>query len=167
MEDFKIERISIPRLSVKTPQSQSSFAVFELVVEATSNGTRLRWTVHRRYSDFEELNNKLVRSGFPGIPVLPGKRIMGNLSTAFLEERREDLETYLHGAKDSALASRSPGFMGFIGAVQFIEKQNDENSQGSSMTAFPYAMRSGRYAPTGSPRRGGEVDTCTPGCCLS
>jgi len=148
MDSFTIENITIPTFSLKHKAAQSTgqFAVFELTVEAISNGTRLRWTVHRRYTDFEELHNKLVRSGYPGLTDLPGKRLMGNLSTAFLDQRREELQSYILATVQCTEATRSASFMGFIGAVQFLDQANTEMpGNGDGMTAFPYAFRSGRY----------------------
>lgn len=148
MDSFTIENITIPSVSLKRKAAQSTgqFAVFELTVEAVSNGARLRWTVHRRYTDFEELHNKSVRSGYPGLTDLPGKRLMGNLSPAFLDQRREELQAFIQATARCAEATRSASFMGFIGAVQFLDQPNAE-ALGSSegMTAFPYAFRSGRY----------------------
>jgi hypothetical protein len=163
--EFQIELISIPSVSLKrkAAQSGSQFAVFELTVEATSNGSKLRWNVHRRYTDFEELHNKLVRSGINDIPDLPGKRMVGNYSTSFLEERRAQLEDYLRGACDSHRAVSNIGFMNFIGAVQFIDQVKEEGE--GNMTSFPYTFRSGRYSP--HPTRQVEETTCIAPCIIS
>ena len=197
MDDFQIENITIPSVSVKGSSKSKQFAVFELTVEATASGTRLRWNVHRRYSDFDELHNKLVRSGYPGIPDLPGKRILGeatttisltwsprasrsgaptstfsflptvaagNFSQTFLETRRSQLEVYLKEVAQSPEAARSPGFMGFIGAVQFIE-QKSQSSDADGMTAFPYTFRSGRYNPRQQPPSKDDGTCHTPLAC--
>lgn len=54
-------------------------------------------TVRKRYSDFVELRKVLVKR-FPqlgkSIPKLPPKRICGNFSPAFVEQRRRDLEYF-------------------------------------------------------------------------
>jgi hypothetical protein len=166
VKEFQIESMSIPQVTVKCKAAQSAgqFAVFELTVEATANATRLRWNVHRRYTDFEELHNKLVRSGFPGIPELPGKRIMGNFSSSFLEQRRAQLEVYLKCVADVPEAARSAGFMGFIGAVQFIDQVSEQTDKG--MTEFAYTFRSGRYNPRQQPKKNDQ--TCAaPLCALS
>mmetsp|Transcript_24975 Transcript_24975/g.32540 ORF Transcript_24975/g.32540 Transcript_24975/m.32540 type:complete len:171 (-) Transcript_24975:213-725(-) len=163
--DFKIDMISIPSVSLKrkAAQSGSQFAVFELTVEATSNSTKLRWNVHRRYTDFTELHNKLTRSGINDIPDLPGKRMVGNYSPSFLEERRAQLDDYLKGACDSHRAVSNIGFMNFIGAVQFIDQVKEE---GDNMTSFPYTFRSGRYSPHSS-KSVVEETSCHAGCTIS
>ncbi|CDH48509.1 predicted protein [Lichtheimia corymbifera JMRC:FSU:9682] len=54
-------------------------------------------TVRKRYSDFVELRKVLVKR-FPqlgkSIPKLPPKRICGNFSPGFVEQRRRDLEYF-------------------------------------------------------------------------
>lgn len=143
--EFKIGCINVPSVSLRrlgTSQSGSQFAVFALVVEATSGGSPLRWTVHRRYTDFTELHTKLSKS-YTDLPILPGKRVIGNFSAAFLDERRLQLQDYLRSLMSNERAVKSPGFMSFIGAVQFI----DQVKGGGAMTSFPYTFRSGRYAP--------------------
>ena len=164
VKEFQIESIVIPQVTVKRKAAQSAgqFAVFELTVEATANATRLRWKVHRRYTDFEELHNKLVRSGFPGIPELPGKRLMGNFSATFLENRRAQLEVYLKCVADVPEAARSAGFMGFIGAVQFIDQVSEHPDKG--MTEFAYTFRSGRYNPRQQPEK--SDTTCSAPICV-
>jgi hypothetical protein len=170
MDSFTIENITIPSFSLKRKAAQSTgqFAVFELTVEAVSNGTRLRWTVHRRYTDFEELHNKLVRSGYPGLTDLPGKRLMGNLSPAFLYQRRGELQSYIEATVRCAEATRSASFMGFIGAVQFLDQPNAElpgSSEG--MTAFPYAFRSGRYNNSRQSKPNDDSSCRGPFCTVS
>jgi len=63
--------------------------------------------VRRRYSDFAWLHQRLGRL-FPGsvIPPLPGKRLFGNMSAGFVEDRRLALEAFLdHVARHPKLAS--------------------------------------------------------------
>lgn len=143
--EFKIECISVPSVSLRRggpAQSGAQFSVFALVVEAISGGSPLRWTVHRRYTDFESLNNKLSKS-YNDLPALPGKRVVGNFSSAFLDERRLQLQDYLRNLLNEPRLVTSAGFMNFIGAVQFI----DQVKESGAMTSFPYTFRSGRYAP--------------------
>jgi len=120
--------------------NSNQFAVFELTIEATNNGSTLRWQVHRRYTDFTELHNKMFRSKFAGVPELPGKKMIGNHDPSFLETRRVQLEEYLSKLLDCAEAIASPGFMNFIGGTQFIDQRNSE----AGMESFPYTFRSGR-----------------------
>lgn len=164
--EFSIDCINVPTVSLKRKavQSGSQFAVFELTVEATSSGSKLRWNVHRRYTDFTELHNKLVRSGINDIPDLPGKRMVGNYSSSFLEERRLQLEEYLKSiCCNSPRAVSNIGFMNFIGAVQFID-QVKEDGEGN-MTSFPYTFRSGRGAPRPDRHLAEQETICALGPC--
>jgi nischarin len=53
------------------------------------------WTVLRRYRDFAELHEKLISFSISR-DLLPKKRILGNMSREFVEQRREDLQKYLN-----------------------------------------------------------------------
>ena len=175
--DFRILSITVPEVSLKRgPNGGSQFAVFELKVQAQSSGQPLQWKHHRRYTDFLELHNRLRRSNIHDLPDLPGKRLMGNLSEPFLQQRRVDLQIYLQNTMASSEASKCPSFMSFIGAVQFIDTSDQDNGE-NTMTDFPYTMRSGRYGEAqrgvgskpsrrGS-RRGHKEDTCNGPCVIS
>lgn len=52
------------------------------------------WTIQRRYSDFDNLNDKLVNYSISK-DLLPKKKVLGNLNAKFIEQRREDLQKYL------------------------------------------------------------------------
>ena len=58
--------------------------------------------VHRRYTDFERLDEWLRRkhqvtpsSQIESLPELPEKRILGKFKASFIEQRRSALEEYL------------------------------------------------------------------------
>lgn len=52
------------------------------------------WTVIRRYSDFDMLNNSLLISGL-NLP-LPPKKLLGNMDREFIAERQKGLQAYLN-----------------------------------------------------------------------
>ncbi|XP_017108612.2 nischarin [Drosophila bipectinata] len=56
---------------------------------------RVEWLVERRYKDFAQLHDKLVEEVSISKKLLPPKKLVGNKQPAFLEQRREQLETYL------------------------------------------------------------------------
>ncbi|KAH8320930.1 hypothetical protein KR067_012373 [Drosophila pandora] len=56
---------------------------------------RVEWLVERRYKDFAQLHDKLVEEVAISKKLLPPKKLVGNKQPAFLEQRREQLETYL------------------------------------------------------------------------
>jgi hypothetical protein len=58
--------------------------------------------VHRRYTDFEKLDDWLRKkheespnSQIESLPMLPEKKILGKFKASFIEERRSALEEYL------------------------------------------------------------------------
>ncbi|KAF7693186.1 PX domain-containing protein kinase-like protein isoform X1 [Silurus meridionalis] len=56
--------------------------------------TENSWTVIRRYSDFDMLNNSLLISGL-NLP-LPPKKLIGNMDREFIAERQKGLQAYLN-----------------------------------------------------------------------
>lgn len=54
----------------------------------------IEWTVLRRYRDFHELHEKLLNYSISR-DLLPKKKVIGNLSAKFIEQRRDDLQKYL------------------------------------------------------------------------
>lgn len=81
-------------------QSGSDFAVYPIAVKRQNvEGSSSGWTVYRRYSQFLTLHLDL-KNKFPHLMQnydLPGKLFSGIMKkrAAFLETRREALETYL------------------------------------------------------------------------
>ncbi|CAM9011415.1 unnamed protein product [Wickerhamomyces anomalus] len=71
------------------------FAVWSINIE-TSKGGHIH--LLKRYSEFDELRNKLVQS-YPDhiteIPKLPPKKAFGNLKNDFLVKRRKGLEFFI------------------------------------------------------------------------
>ncbi|KAL1459236.1 hypothetical protein WDU94_011242 [Cyamophila willieti] len=53
------------------------------------------WSLNHRYSDFAELNDKLVKDHCLSKDLLPPKKVIGNLDPTFLAKRQADLEAYL------------------------------------------------------------------------
>lgn len=56
------------------------------------------WALSHRYSDFVELNEKLVKDYSLLKDLLPPKKLFHNLEPTFLEKRKYDLELYLQTA---------------------------------------------------------------------
>uniref|UniRef100_T1JDN5 PX domain-containing protein n=1 Tax=Strigamia maritima TaxID=126957 RepID=T1JDN5_STRMM len=56
---------------------------------------KYQWTVSRRYSDFFDLNEKLLSSKSIDRFLLPPKKLFGNQTESFIKQRKADLEKYL------------------------------------------------------------------------
>jgi PX domain len=54
-----------------------------------------QWTVHRRYNAFKALDQTLRRAGYRA-PMLPPRRLLGQLDPDFVTQRRVDLESWLY-----------------------------------------------------------------------
>lgn len=62
----------------------------------------MRAVVHRRYTDFERLDDMLRREHelrpnpqIRSLPYLPEKKVLGKFKASFIEQRRSGLEEYL------------------------------------------------------------------------
>lgn len=55
----------------------------------------VNWTVQHRYSDFDELHDKLVSDHGVAKELLPPKKVIRNKTPKFIEHRREALNDYL------------------------------------------------------------------------
>lgn len=149
-----IAKITITKYTVKQDYAGSSFAVYEISMESNKYG---RWQVHRRYNDFTKLSQDLRSEGFSDLPQLPSKTVVSNLSSKFLEARRQSLELFLGGLLDLPGCSSSNAFMQFIGAELLFDKKTER------IESFPYAYRSGRpmNSPHNRKKRGeGECSKC-------
>ncbi|KPJ18536.1 Nischarin [Papilio machaon] len=61
----------------------------------TVNVGPVKWTVRHRYSDFDELHDKLVSDHGVAKELLPPKKVIRNKTPKFIEQRREGLNDYL------------------------------------------------------------------------
>ncbi|TDG42255.1 hypothetical protein AWZ03_011314 [Drosophila navojoa] len=80
--------VTIPKYSV---ESSAGITYYDIKVRVGN----VDWFVERRYRDFAQLHDKLVEDISIIKKLLPPKKLVGNKQPAFLEQRREQLETYL------------------------------------------------------------------------
>ncbi|KAH8405469.1 hypothetical protein KR215_000387 [Drosophila sulfurigaster] len=80
--------VTIPKYSV---ESSAGITYYDIKVRVAN----VEWFVERRYRDFSQLHEKLVDEVSISKKLLPPKKLVGNKQPAFLEQRREQLETYL------------------------------------------------------------------------
>jgi len=72
----------------------NTFAVYTLTCSSPSTKPQ-RWEVFRRYQEFRDLSDELRSSGHR-TPVLPPKKTLGTLEKSFLEQRKRELEAWMH-----------------------------------------------------------------------
>ena len=65
-------------------------------VNVYDNYSRKKWTLPKRYSEFEALYKNLCQL-IPNVPTIPGKSFFKLTSKDALEKRKNHLETFLHG----------------------------------------------------------------------
>eukprot|EP01048_Picozoa_sp_COSAG05_P018146 COSAG05_NODE_2601_length_2854_cov_1.935027_2_plen_273_part_00 len=59
-------------------------------------GGRPSWTILRRYRQWDELCGQLSgHRNRAALPVMPGKKVLGNMNPSFLESRRRDLQRWV------------------------------------------------------------------------
>ncbi|KAH8402144.1 hypothetical protein KR009_010045 [Drosophila setifemur] len=81
--------VTVPKFTSET--SSGGVTYYDIKVRVG----RVEWLVERRYRDFAQLHDKLVEEVSISKKLLPPKKLVGNRQPAFLEQRREQLETYL------------------------------------------------------------------------
>ncbi|XP_016414762.1 PX domain-containing protein kinase-like protein isoform X2 [Sinocyclocheilus rhinocerous] len=85
---------TVPLIAViEASQSLQSHTEYIIRVQRGVS-TENSWTVIRRYSDFDMLNNSLLISGL-NLP-LPPKKLLGNMDREFIAERQKGLQAYLN-----------------------------------------------------------------------
>eukprot|EP00761_Pharyngomonas_kirbyi_P007072 gb/GECH01007081.1/.p1 GENE.gb/GECH01007081.1/~~gb/GECH01007081.1/.p1 ORF type:complete len:276 (+),score=90.47 gb/GECH01007081.1/:1-828(+) len=84
------------------------------------------WKVYHRYSQFDQLNSKLLPQFGQSIPQLPPKSVFRNFDRKFLEERRQILELYLQrivAFQDTLFSSHVSQFLDFDHNIKLNEYQ--------------------------------------------
>ncbi|GMM37367.1 Ypt35 protein [Saccharomycopsis crataegensis] len=90
------------------------YAVWTITIE-TSAGSK--YTIYKRYSDFVNLRELLIRyfpRNKPEVPDLPQKRFFNNLDNDFLQKRRMGLEYFLSSVMLNPVFSRSAIIKEFV-----------------------------------------------------
>ena len=73
----------------------SSKVITVFNINVYDNLTRKKWTLSKRYSEFETLHKNLLQL-IPNVPTIPGKSFFKLTSKDALEKRRIHLENFLH-----------------------------------------------------------------------
>ncbi|KAI5732562.1 hypothetical protein M8J76_001730 [Diaphorina citri] len=77
------------------------------------------WSLSHRYSDFVELNDKLVKDHSLNKDLLPPKKVLRNLDPTFLEKRKTDLEIYLQNVVNFLEKSLPRCLIDFLHLVKY------------------------------------------------
>eukprot|EP00802_Teleaulax_amphioxeia_P031005 Tamp_33939.p1 GENE.Tamp_33939~~Tamp_33939.p1 ORF type:complete len:167 (+),score=35.47 Tamp_33939:48-503(+) len=99
-------------MGMSIPGTGHTAYVFDIL---TTNGER--WKVTRRYSDFLDLNKKLIQMfGKPTrpFPPLPKKMMIGNQASKVVEERQRMLTAYLQAVLDNKILSSTDCVRKFV-----------------------------------------------------
>ena len=96
-------RVSIHDTEIHLDGDQRPFILYHICVHlpsssAASSTEGQEWMVSRRYSEFRTLHQNLkrkFRSVWPFESMFPGKKLVGSMNEAFVEQRRAALERYL------------------------------------------------------------------------
>ena len=73
----------------------SSKMVTFFTINVYDNFSRKKWSLLKRYSEFESLHKNLSQL-IPNVPTIPGKSLFKLTSKEALEKRKNHLESFLH-----------------------------------------------------------------------
>ena len=134
LNDKKIKVICQNPKPVETGFFYPNYITYEIITEITEN---LKWTIRRRYSDFDWLRTTLVNF-FPRlfVPPLPGKKIGSRrFELDFVEKRMAFLNLFLSNVITSETFKASEPLVAFLSIVdrgQFEAKMKELSSHISS-----------------------------------
>lgn len=90
-----LNRISITQTSTRGLSSAKPYTVYHVGCESSEGG---RWTLYKRYSDFEGLRSQMKSAGYAGIERVPfpKKQVFGNsMSQSVVAARQQGLSAWL------------------------------------------------------------------------
>ena len=134
----------------------------EYIITVSADGNQ--WTVRQRYSDFHELQGKLLKSVV--LPPFPAKKWFGNSSPAVIEQRRGELNRWLSAAAASPEFTSDPAFLAFLSVplpspVLRASGVAPQQSDGSSGSGADGGGGHGRRDEGGEPAGQAQPDPAT------
>jgi hypothetical protein len=120
VKDVASVEVRIPRYEVKLDDKGESVVWYEVVVVMDGHEEKAV-RLYRRFSEFSNLNDK-IRSAFvdnhlldnvPPFPPKHPKLLFDHTSPAFLDARREELETYIRRLVQVPRVVHNPDFLRF------------------------------------------------------
>ena len=107
---------TILKIQVVDPQLLGTYVTYKVNTETDRKQfDQSRFTVVKRYSDFDWLRQHLVRT-YPGVivPPLPEKSLIHKSESAFVEMRRRSLQTFLNRIANHEVLCRDETFRRFL-----------------------------------------------------
>lgn len=91
-------------------ETRDGFTVYVIQVTVSP----YRWTAKHRYSEFKELHEKLTSCFHVDKGLLPPKKLFGNTSESFVQQRQAELEHYLQTLVHQFSARLPPALLRFL-----------------------------------------------------
>jgi WD40 repeat protein len=107
--------ISIPTFTDKTVDKKN---VTFYNVEIYNNFSKQRWSLEKRYNEFNELRDKMVKL-LPNLPTLPGKTMFKVTSYDGLTKRKQQLEQFLQSCVQRKDVMTNQAFKDFLEMDKF------------------------------------------------
>lgn len=99
--------------TVHIPQVEDAGAITYYKIEISV--ADVKWTVSHRYSEFYDLHTHLVTDHGVSKDILPPKKVIGNKTPEFIENRRKGLESYLRSVMSYLKITMPRAFVEFLG----------------------------------------------------
>lgn len=97
-------------------ETRDGFTVYVIQVTVSP----YRWTAKHRYSEFKELHEKLTSCFHVDKGLLPPKKLFGNTSESFVQQRQAELEHYLQTLVHQFSARLPPALLRFLHFHKYV-----------------------------------------------
>lgn len=106
---FEIESVSLPPKGIKETEIDKTVHTLFAIEVRLQGG--LQWIIHKRYSDFRELHDRLKRTNAPVKNLsFPKRHVFRSRQQSVIEQRRSELEKYINDVLEIRPLIRVPLF---------------------------------------------------------
>lgn len=106
---FEIETVTLPAKGIKETEIDKAMHTMFAIEVRLQGG--LQWIIHKRYSDFRELHDRLKRTNSPVKNLyFPKRHVFRNRNQSVIEQRRSELEKYINEVLEIRPLIRVPLF---------------------------------------------------------
>lgn len=106
---FEIESVTLPAKGIKETEIEKTMHTMFAIEVRLQGG--LQWIIHKRYSDFRELHDRLKRTNSPVKQLyFPKRHVFRNRHQSVIEQRRSELEKYINEVLEIRPLIRVPLF---------------------------------------------------------